>query len=310
MDDFKSQLEQYMLEHHFTIRGEINYSLTNKWQRFSDATQSNRSKKNLFVYLHEFNTGASFGDWRDPSGWSTYWANGNNKPSLYAMNELVELKRQRKEEELYQRHKHEWRARTLWNRGFVENEPINHRYIIHKSIFPYHAKSVRSRLLIPISNIDRQLITLQIIRPNGFKHLWKGTSQKGLMIWLWDDVLPATYSGVIRICEGYSTGCTIRAVTQSPVVCAVNAMNMPNVGEQLRRKYPHAMIKICADNDQWGDENTGMQYALRTSDLTNATIYWPTFDPRLSKFKPTDFNDLYVLEGKHEVRNQLIVIRK
>jgi phage/plasmid primase-like uncharacterized protein len=150
---------------------------------------------------------------------------------------------------------------------------------------------------------------VQIIKPNGFKKLWTGTSQKERMIWI-SDVIPRNYSGVIRICEGYATGCTIYQITQSPVICAINAHNLTPIAIEVKQKYINAIVKICADNDQWGKENTGMAHASFACRQTGASLQYPVFDGLNIDNKPTDFNDLFVLTDRETVKKQLVIIRR
>lgn len=185
----------------------------------------------------------------------------------------------------------------------------SHPYAKKKGIYPHGVRQARGMLVIPITNIDMQLITLQFIMPNGFKKYKTGASAKGGMVLLTNQGLPLDWAGVIRVCEGWATGCTIFEITRDPVVCAMNAHNMPAVARALRDKFPQANLKICADNDQWGKENIGMEYALRADIEANAIVYWPTFDGLDVSGKPTDFNDLFLLSTKEDVRRQLNKIR-
>lgn len=296
-----------MEANNFHIRGLIDYNITGKFQRFPDASKYKRSK-DLFVVLHDHDRGATFGHWKYQEEWVTYWNKNYESPGLEKLKETKRQLQNTKALQDYNRHKCEWRARELFLKYYAKHLPSFHPYVVTKRIHPYYAKQVRSWLLVPISNIDNELVTLQIIKPDGFKRLWKGTSHKELMIWLWDK-LPNDYSGVIRICEGYATGCTIRTITKSPVVCSINSSNLPATCVAIRRKFIHAKIIICADNDCWGDDNAGIKVAKLGAKYTNAKIYYPIFDCLLSIKKPTDFNDLYDLYGYKEARRQLLIAR-
>ena len=311
MIDFPAELESKMQARNFYIRGKINYSITGKFQRFPDAANKYKRSKDLFVILHDFDRGATFGNWKYPDDWYTHWNSAYGKPTINDMKARQEEIDKAKIEQAYERAKAEWRSRELWGKFYVTkvNANINHDYVTRKKITPYYARQVRSWLLIPVSDVDNKLVTLQIIKPDGFKRLWKGTSHKNNMVWL-SSTLPENYSGIIRLCEGYATGCTIYSVTKSPVVCALNANNMPLVAGLLRDKYPLSIIKICADHDQWGSENAGLNYAVKASSACGGLIYWPDFDGLDISKKPTDFNDLFLLSDKETVKKQLIRIRK
>lgn len=307
MMDFPTQLEEIMHSRQFFIKGHINYNLTGKFQRFGNANKYGR-KKDLFVILHDYDRGATFGDWHYPEDWFTYWNKNYETPSLTELKKLKAELEIRKINDAYERSKAEWRSRELWFKYYINHDPASHPYIIRKKIYPYYSRQIRSWLLVPISNIDHELVTLQIIKPDGFKRLWKGTSQKSLCMWLCDK-LPDDYSGIIRVCEGYATGCTIREITKNPVVCGINSLNMIKICIELRRKFIHSNIKICADNDKWGKENIGIKHALEAAKFINAKIYYPVFQENISLHNPTDFNDLYICQGKMEVHNQLLIPR-
>lgn len=307
MKEFHDQLEEKMNERHFHIKGNINYNLSEKFQRFSNASTHKRTK-DLFVVLHDYDRGATFGDWHYPDDWFTYWNENYDKPDTKELKQFKKLLEERKSIESYERSKKEWRASEFFHKYYINQYAGSHPYIINKSIVPYYAKQHRSKLLIPIYDIDHQLKTIQIIKPDGFKRLWKGTSQKNLMMWLCDK-LPDNYDGIIRVCEGYATGCTIRNITNSPVVCAINSLNMIKVCIELKRKFIHAKIKICADNDKWGKENIGLKHAKEAAKFIHAPIYYPVFDGFNFIGKPTDFNDLYFLFGREITKAQLLVAR-
>lgn len=310
MTDFPTRLESCMASRNFHIRGKINYSITGKWQRFPDATKGHKRSRDLFVVLHDHDRGATFGDWHYPDDWYTFWTDSTGKKPT-----VTELKRRHEDAEKLKVRKAldkaqcELRARALFRMLYVKQWAGDHPYVKAKRIFPYHAKQVRSWLLVPIHDVHHRLVTLQIIKPDGFKRLWKGTSQKGCMIWL-SEPLQYNYEGTILVCEGYSTGCTLRRVSDWPVVCALNANNIFHTVQLLRQKFLHACIKICADNDQWNErENTGLVNSNFTTRQFGITQTWPEFDGLDVSQKPTDFNDLYALTHSEEVKRQIIINR-
>ncbi len=179
---------------------------------------------------------------------------------------------------------------------------ITHPYCLIKTIFPYCARSHQETLVIPILNENLQITTLQFIYPNGFKKMVSGAPSKGGMIFL--QKISPQYSGNIRICEGWATGCTVRELTNDPVVCAVNANNITQTAIFIRRNFIHAKGIICADNDRWGKENTGMKHAMESAKNTGFSVVFPQFSDN-SPTHPTDFNDLFLISGGAEALSQL-----
>jgi len=188
------------------------------------------------------------------------------------------------------------RATNLPNNSFL------HPYTIRKKISPYMAITVRQMLCILILNIDYEIQTLQFIKKNGFKLFKSGAKASCGMIWLCEH-LAENYPGIIRICEGWATGCTIRSITNSPVICALNAGNLPKVALALRKKYYKATILICSDNDK-----VGLKFANEAAKINGMSVHYPIFNK--SNSKHTDFNDLFILCGEKVTKSQLMLIRK
>lgn len=183
---------------------------------------------------------------------------------------------------------------------------FKHPYSYRKLIKPYASRIARRMLVLPVCDINRQIKTLQFIKTNGFKQFKSGASANHGMVWLCPP-LTHDYEDTIRLCEGWSTGCTIRQITDDPVVCAMNAYNLTNVGNALRKKYPSAKIIVCSDNDQWKEENTGLKNAIMAARIANASICFPDFRGLNCKTLPTDFNDLFLLAGKDVAARQLTI---
>lgn len=308
MSDFSSELESVMYSRNFYIRGKINYSKSGEWQRFPDGSKNYKRKKDLFVILHDYDRGATFGDWHYPEDWYTHWNSAYGIPTVTEQENRRKEMIKKKAEQAYERSKKEWRARELWSKFYVSKYTDDHPYVIRKRIRAYYARQVRSWLLVPVRDIDYNLVTLQIIKPCGFKRIWTGTSYKKNMIWL-SEPLSDDYTGIIYICEGYATGCTIYEIEGEAVICGINADNMRMVAVDLRRKFVHACIRICADDDRYGKDNTGMNAAKWIKVQTGAAITYPDFtDMDISQY-PTDFNDLIILSGWEVTQRQLRLIK-
>jgi len=304
MDDIKSVMASYG----FYIIGDINYN-NFRCQRFKNAKKPSRGR-DIFLYLHQ-DKGATFGDWHDKDNHVTWWQNKGERPTPreYQIRQahIAEMEKKRY---LIRCHAIS-RAFNLWSASYISSSCENHPYVINKRITPYygrqikHCRWLKDCLLIPIRDIHYNFMGVQIIKSNGFKRLWKGTSQKENMIWLCE-LLPDHYRGTIYICEGYSTGCTIHEAMNSPVICAINANNLSLVCQSLKKKFPLATLMICADNDTWGQENTGIKCAITAMEFSGAIMRRPSFANFDVSKKPTDFNDLLCLGGMEIVRNQII----
>ena len=188
-------------------------------------------------------------------------------------------------------------AQDLWNKSQKCN---THPYLKDKKIQETDLRTDGyDNLLLPMYDIEGELCNIQKINRNGGKYFSKGAKTKGCFYPIGDFVNCKT----IILCEGPGTGLTIQSVTGLPTVVCFGANNLLLVGQAIRGKYPDAKIIYAADDDQYGDKNTGKINATVAAQATGGIVVLPQF--ACIKTKPTDFNDLYILEGSDAVNSQL-----
>lgn len=170
--------------------------------------------------------------------------------------------------------------------------PTEHPYLIAKQIGAYTARTSDGSLLISVQD-HAGITSIQFIAADGEKKFLPQGRVKGCYHLLGNP------DGLTYITEGWATGCTIHKLTGRPVVVAFNAGNLLPVSISMRARYPNVRFLIAADNDQWGVNNAGLN-AAKGTDLP---YIYPTFQP--TDVKPTDFNDLYILEGETVAISQL-----
>lgn len=173
------------------------------------------------------------------------------------------------------------------------------RYLERKKVRLHDLKSYKNYLIVPACDNNGKIWTLQFIDMDGNKRFLSGGKKKGCYytIGSLDDVEK------IFICEGYATGATIYECTEVPVIVAFDAGNLSSVAQAIREKYQNIKIVICADNDQYGSINTGLEKAKEAAASVGGSIVVPKFKD--TSTHPTDFNDLFVLEGKDSVVSAL-----
>lgn len=115
----------------------------------------------------------------------------------------------------------------------------------------------------------------------------------------------------IYVCEGFATGLSIHHALSLPVACAFSAGNLSHVSRALRAVYPSATLVLCADNDAFTFRedkvtpwNPGLEKAQAACSAVSGLLALPHF--RNLDSKPTDFNDLHILEGLEVVKQQLL----
>lgn len=298
--------------------GDGGFTVWNDWSRQSDKYNSKDARDTWkSVKRHG---GIGIGTLIGEAQLFGFSLNDNERTPISA--EEIQARKQRREEE--ERKEQQLRAErlaqaaaqanTIWESA-TELEGDEHPYLKRKLVKSFGLRIGRFRnqdgaLLVPIRNIDWQITSLQAIFQNENPQLGRdrdylpGGQKRGCFHVIGNK--PTGANPVIVICEGYSTGASIHMATGYCVVVAFDAGNVPTVAKLMRQQFGRATIIVAADNDQWhedGKQNDGVHYARQASITTGGLLAVPKFS-RLSD-KPTDFNDLHVLEGLNAVRDQI-----
>lgn len=298
------KIQDAMLGAGLDIKGDIDWHEHNKAQRFA-LSNHRTNKKHVFVFVHP--GGASFGDWRNPATWQTIWEKSGREVTPIerkARQDRLDLIKREREALLNYARK---RAFKLLYLAGIKNVSETHPYVIYKKIIPYYAWQIRSYIVLPIRDMDGQLISLQYIKPNGFKQFKKHASPKEGMLIMAEAILP---TDTIRICEGWATGCTIYEAFGPPVIVAFSATNLPLVASKIAQKYTQNAIHICADNDAHLKKNVGYEEGIKAAKVAGGKLILPNFVQLPQENVQTDWNDLFCLAGMDEVEQQLSLSSK
>jgi putative DNA primase/helicase len=211
------------------------------------------------------------------------------------------MEKARKESEIEQTKMHEEtsiRANAIWNNA---NPLISHDYLRKKKVSSHGLREYKGCIAIPLFDENGKIWSLQFIDAEGNKRFLSDGKKKGCYYVIGD----IEKSDRIFICEGYATGATIHECTKEALVIAFCTAGLKPVTQIIRRKYPNTKIVICADNDQFHDNgvNPGVEKAIEAAKEINALVVKPDF--RDTSTKPTDFNDLFILEGAEAVKAAL-----
>lgn len=191
------------------------------------------------------------------------------------------------------------RKQALKARQIFRNakECVEHPYLLKKDILAHGCRVLDGVLIVPLY-YRGSLVSVQYINEDGSKKYLYGARKQGVYGFIGDDV-----TDIIYITEGFATGATIQEATQQCVFISLDSGNLVHVASEVRKMYPLHKIVICADNDQYKKSNTGIKSAEKASCKIDADIVYPIFKDVSSK--PTDFNDLYKLEGYSAVIDQI-----
>lgn len=190
-------------------------------------------------------------------------------------------------------------------------------YLERKKVFNWGCKiNEKNVFVVPMRlyNVTKDnkrtsyIRTLQYIHPSGRKQWEAGCEKKGSCHIIGEIKTPETYSKIIYVAEGYSTALTVFLAMNTPCVMAGDAGNLQAVMCNLVRYYPKARFVICADNDHGAyikiGRNTGIEVAQSCKEQFNCEYCYPVFANK-SELLPSDFNDLFQIEGIDEVRKQI-----
>lgn len=213
------------------------------------------------------------------------------------------LQKQRDQRE--KQKQNEWENGALIAKEFYESCPMagaSHSYLERKKISPHGIRQCGICLIVPLYDINGKLWNFQRIYPDGNKIYQKHSKISGNFFPLYKD----DKREKIIICEGFATGVSIFEATGFPVLCAMQANNLPNVAKSIRAKYTEEEIIIASDSDQWTKKpngeptNPGLEWGAKAAEAVNGCMVYPPFPhngPKLS-----DFNDFRNLFGNQKLK--------
>ena len=194
-------------------------------------------------------------------------------------------------------------AKNVQERLAVYKESERTEYIQNKGIpvFKGVYATNRGATVVPLSDIDGNVKTMQTILPTGTKMFEKGGELKGSMHVINADNLADAKGGIV-VCEGFATGATIREATNGHfgVVCAMTSHNLLDVAKAVSKKYPDKPLIIAGDNDRFNvNGNVGRLTAEAVAKELGAKVVIPEFQ---ENDRGSDFNDLKKSEGLDKVK--------
>jgi len=255
-----------------------------------------RGDKDCWYVFHGL--AGAFGDWRRDI--HEKWSVERGSLSYEEKENLkhqIEIAKRKFADEIQQRHHgSSLSALSQWNGSSVV---VDSPYLRHKKVEAFGIRSSHDSLVIPIKDMAGKLWSLQWIAPDGTKRFLKGGRKKGCFhhIGIFEHGKP------IYVTEGYATGASVYMATHQATVIAFDAGNLDAVIEEFKRVHPMSSIIMVGDDDVWKEVNIGREKAEQAALKHGCIVVFPQF--RRMTSKPTDFNDLHVLEGLEEVKAQL-----
>lgn len=212
---------------------------------------------------------------------------------------MAELKRMRDDELKRQREVAADASKKIWAKSLMA--PEDHPYLQRKGIQPNGVRVTEDgRLIVPITNQDTSISSLQYISEDGSKRFQPGGAISG-KYWIMGALDGAS---PIYIAEGFATAATIREETNCPVVVAFSASNIPKIAETIRKMVGISKIVICADND---DSGVGLRSANEAANAIGAAVIMPPLAGDMNDFKQSghDLAGLLRPQSSQELRDSL-----
>lgn len=239
------------------------------------------------LYLDSTPAGA-FGDWR--TGDVQRWRPATDlKPTLEEQR-LIDAalgiaKAQRERERAETRKAAQRSAKAQWRAG-SEADPM-HAYLARKGVGAFGLRQRNENLLIPMRDVRGDLWAVQAIAPDGTKRFGRGARKRGLFHLIGDQT-----SDVLCLAEGYATAASVHTATGYPVAVAFDCSNLEPVAIALRKKYPHVLLVVCADDDagtaQRIGRNPGIEAATAAARAVGGVIASPTIGAARPRLGMTD----------------------
>lgn len=288
-----------------------------KLHRFSSNGKSGDKAGYYILYTNaDGSIAGKFGCWRSLD--STFWSSKSGSRLSLADKLQIEENRRHAQQEIEKL----LFKRAQFAKSVIDSAKpakVNHAYIQKKgglpvdgvfelasipcSLFfdnPESQKVMRNLLLVPVSDKDGHLLTLQAINESGEKMFMSGgTTKGGMFIFKGND-------DQIFVAEGFATAASIHAATGNSVVCAFNANNLKLVAPQVKALNPKSLVIIAADNDHQnernGKGNKGKEIAQDLFEKEGLPYSLPIFD---EDSVGTDWNDYAQAYGKEKLLEAL-----
>jgi putative DNA primase/helicase len=218
---------------------------------------------------------ATFGSWK--TGQQHHWQ--DRQTTVMTQAERAELQRARAEAarlaQAEQAKVHEAaraKAQRLWDRA--RPAPDSHPYLTRKRVRGFGLRQLNDMLLVPARDTGGVLHTLQFIGADGSKRFLTGGRIKGCYCPI------GRPSGVVLVCEGFSTGASLFEATGHATAACFSAGNLVEVARCLRAKFPALKFVICADDDRGTQGNPGRTAALAAARAVGGAVALPVFEGR------------------------------
>lgn len=315
MTDFIAEFAKALLSAGFTAKDAIQPD--DKWHpAFYNGEKKATGAYSLKICSDDFAVGCFFTR-KDPDNKINWHSKSKSKVTPEEAKKMREkIKYEQRTREAKERKRQERLSIRLTKIFKHLPQATTHPYLKNKQIkaFGLKIREKGNELILPLYGSDSKIGSVQRINAKGVKLLFTGGRKQGCYFPICtskDDL------STMLVAEGFATGASIKLATDLPVIVAFDSGNLKPVCIALKAKYPATRFIICADNDIFTKNpkgepwNVGIEAAEKAAEaIGGALVIAPNFDKVheiiYKDKKPTDFNDLFCLVGKDEVKNQIL----
>jgi putative DNA primase/helicase len=196
------------------------------------------------------------------------------------------------------------RAQHAWSMMLREGDSP---YLKRKGIQAHGVRFSRNgkEVIVPMLDTSGRIHGLQRIYPDKSKGRDKDFWPAGLAKQGHFFQMGPQPTSVLLVVEGYATGASVFEASGWPTFVAWDAGNLQPVVHSLAKRYKGVRILVCADDDYLTEGNPGVSKASAAALAVDGAWVAPVFAADRAGKKITDFNDLHLAEGLHQVRAQI-----
>ena len=187
---------------------------------------------------------------------------------------------------------------------YSETKALREKHAAMDDKDQYKVFMTKNDIMIPVSDQQGKVWTVQTIAENGFKSWLKGGKKHGNFFILGQ---PENGKPILEA-EGYATGATLHKLTNRPVALAFDSGNLLSVAIAVKQMFDASTIYVAGDNDRAAFEagkmkvNVGLEKALEAAQQVGGH----TIIPNIQKGeKLSDWNDIAVTKGPTIAKDQI-----
>ncbi len=234
-----------------------------------------------------------YGNWG--TGLSEAWsAFGHVETNSHSQAELIEAQRARDADRRQKLSEAMAEAGRVWNKASDAATNLT-PYLVKKKVGGHGVRRQGDDLVVPVYSIGGDLISVQIVKPDGKKRFLKGGQVKNGFMLVGCDHSTIKHETEIAIVEGYATGMSIFEATGVPVAVVFSAHFSTGTCRALR-SVTSAKFLLCLDHDENGVGHAAASKVA--SSLDHCEVRLPP--------EHGDWNDMHQMHGGDFVRRHVL----